>query len=105
MSQKFIPYGKQTIEDDDIQAVLDTLKSDWLTQGPKIAEFENAVAKRVNANFGVAAATGTAALHCACFAAGIKDGDEIITAPITFGAVIALCAHESASGGGDPFGL
>lgn len=86
MNQKFIPYGRQCIEDDDIRAVVETLKSDWITQGPKIAEFERAVAQRSGAGFGVAVATGTAALHCACFAAGIKEGDEIITSPITFAA-------------------
>ena len=86
MNQKFIPYGRQCVEDDDIRAVVETLKSDWITQGPKIAEFEKAVAQRSGAGFGVAVATGTAALHCACFAAGIKEGDEIITAPITFAA-------------------
>lgn len=86
MIQKFIPYGRQSVEDDDIQAVVETLKSDWITQGPKIAEFEKAVAARVDASFGVAVATGTAALHSACFAAGVKEGDEIITAPITFAA-------------------
>ncbi|MBT4838000.1 MAG: UDP-4-amino-4,6-dideoxy-N-acetyl-beta-L-altrosamine transaminase [Methylococcales bacterium] len=80
----FIPYGKQIIEDDDIEAVLQTLKSDWLTQGPKITEFEQAVADKVNAKHAIAVATGTAALHCACFAAGVTAGDEIITSPITF---------------------
>lgn len=82
----FIPYGKQTIEDDDIAAVVETLKSNWLTQGPKVTEFEQAVAQKVGAKYAVAVATGTAALHCACYAAGVKTGDEIITAPITFAA-------------------
>ncbi len=86
MSTDFIPYGKQTIDDDDINAVIETLKSNWLTQGPKIAEFEKAVAEKVGAKYAVAVATGTAALHCACYAAGVKAGDEIITAPITFAA-------------------
>lgn len=86
MNQKFIPYGRQCIEDDDIRAVVETLKSDWITQGPKITEFEKAIAQRSGVGFGVAVATGTAALHCACFAAGIREGDEIITVPITFAA-------------------
>lgn len=86
MDASFIPYGKQTIDDEDIQAVVATLKSDWLTQGPKISEFEAAVAKKVGARYAVAVATGTAALHCACYAAGIREGDEIITSPITFAA-------------------
>ncbi|HLF18627.1 MAG TPA: UDP-4-amino-4,6-dideoxy-N-acetyl-beta-L-altrosamine transaminase [Candidatus Omnitrophota bacterium] len=86
MPESFIPYGKQTIEDDDIEAVVEVLKSDWLTQGPKIAEFEEAIAKRVGAKYAVAVATGTAALHCACFAAGVGEGDEVITSPISFSA-------------------
>lgn len=85
-TRAFIPYGRQLIEDDDVAAVVETLKSDWLTQGPKIAEFESAVAARAGAKHGVAVATGTAALHCACFAAGVREGDEIITTPITFAA-------------------
>ena len=86
MEKKFIPYGKQTLDEEDIQAVVDVMKSDWLTQGPKIAEFEKAVSARSGAGFGVALATGTAALHAACFAAGVGEGDEVITAPITFAA-------------------
>ena len=82
----FIPYGKQHLDDDDIEAVVKTLKSDWITQGPAISEFEKAVANKVGAQYAVAVATGTAALHCACFAAGIGKGDEIITSPITFAA-------------------
>lgn len=82
----FIPYGKQCLEDDDIAAVVEVLKSDWITQGPTIAKFEKAVADKAGALYGVAVATGTAALHCACFASGIKEGDEVITSPITFAA-------------------
>lgn len=65
-----IPYGKQTIEQDDIQAVGDVLKSDFLTTGPKIAEFEQTVADYVGAKYAVAISNGTSALHAACFAAG-----------------------------------
>lgn len=83
---KFIPYGKQSIDASDIEAVVNVLKSDWVTQGPKIKEFEDAICKYVNAKHGVAVATGTAALHAACFAAGIEPQDEIITSPITFAA-------------------
>lgn len=79
-----IPYGKQAIEQDDIQAVVDVLKSDFLTIGPKIAEFEQTVADYVGAKYAVAISNGTAALHAACFAAGIKPGDEVITTPLTF---------------------
>ena len=81
-----IPYGKQTIEQDDIQAVVDVLKSDFLTTGPKIAEFEQTVADYVGANYAVAISNGTSALHAACFAAGIEPGDEVITTPLTFAA-------------------
>lgn len=84
MDKTFIPYGKQYLEDDDIAAVVKTLKSDWLTQGPAIPEFEKKVADRTGTQHAVAVATGTAALHCACFAAGIGCGDEVITSPITF---------------------
>ena len=81
-----IPYGKQTIDDDDIQAVIDVLKSDWLTTGPKVDEFEEAIASFVNNKYSVAVSSGTAALHCAMFAAGIKQDDEVITTPMTFAA-------------------
>ena len=81
-----IPYGKQTIEQDDIQAVVDVLKSDFLTTGPKIAEFEQTVADYVGVKYAVAISNGTSALHAACFAAGIGPGDEVITTPLTFAA-------------------
>ena len=83
---EMIPYGKQTIEQDDIQAVGDVLKSDFLTTGPKIAEFEQTVADYVGAKYAVAISNGTSALHAACFAAGIEPGDEVITTPLTFAA-------------------
>lgn len=81
-----IPYGRQTIEEDDIQAVVDVLRSDYLTTGPKIEEFEKAVADYAGTKYAVAISNGTAALHAACFAAGIGAGDEVITTPITFAA-------------------
>ena len=81
-----IPYGRQTIEEDDIQAVIDVLRSDFLTTGPKIQEFEKSVADYVGAKYAVAISNGTSALHAACFAAGIGEGDEVITTPITFAA-------------------
>ncbi|GEK33623.1 UDP-4-amino-4,6-dideoxy-N-acetyl-beta-L-altrosamine transaminase [Kurthia sibirica] len=83
---EFLPYGQQSISDDDIAAVLETLQSPFLTTGPKIKEFENAVANYVGVNYAVAFSNGTAALHGACFAAGIEKGDEVITTPITFAA-------------------
>jgi len=86
MSDAFIPYARQSLDEDDIAAVIEVLRGDWLTQGPNIRAFEVAIAARVDAKHGVAVATGTAALHCACYAAGVGLGDEIITAPITFAA-------------------
>lgn len=87
----YIPYGKQSIDEDDINAVLSVLRSDFLTTGPKIHEFEEIVRKYVGAKYAVAISNGTSALHAACFAAGIKAGDEVITTPITF-AASANCA-------------
>lgn len=84
--RKMIPYGRQTIEEDDIQAVVDVLRSDYLTTGPKISEFEKMVADYVGAKYAVAISNGTSALHAACFAAGIQAGDEVITTPLTFAA-------------------
>ncbi len=83
---KFIPYGRQSIDEADIQAVVDVLRSDYLTTGPKIAEFEKKLCKYTGARYAVAIANGTAALHAACFAAGIGEGDEVITSPMTFAA-------------------
>ena len=94
---KNIPYGHQSITDDDIQAVVSVLKSEWLTQGPNIREFEEALAKKTGAQFAVATSSGTAALHCACLAAGIKASDEVITSPITFTAsanCVLYCGGE-----------
>lgn len=82
----FISYGRQSIDDEDIQLVIDTLRSSNLTQGPKILEFEQAVANYVGTKYAVAFCNGTAALHGACYAAGIGEGDEVITSPITFAA-------------------
>jgi perosamine synthetase len=79
-----IPYGRQYIDEEDIKAVVDVLRSDWITQGPKIAEFERKVADYCGAKYAVAVSSGTAALHLACMAAGVSTGDEIITSPITF---------------------
>lgn len=81
-----ISYGRQCIEEDDIQAVTDVLKSDYLTCGPKVNELERALCDYTGAKYAVAVSNGTAALHCACIAAGIGPGDEVITTPITFAA-------------------
>ena len=79
-------YGKQTIEDDDIKAVVDTLKSPLITCGPRVDELEEKLCEYTGARYAVAVSNGTAALHCACIAAGIEPGDEVITTPMTFAA-------------------
>lgn len=81
---KYIPYGHQSISNEDIQAVVEVLRSDYLTTGPKIEEFERAVSEYTGAKYAVAIANGTAALHAACAAAGIGQGDEVIVTPNTF---------------------
>lgn len=86
MTDKIIPYGKQSITASDVDAVVDVLKSDYLTQGPKVKEFEEAFATYVGARYAVAVANGTAALHLNALALGVKPGDQVITAPITFAA-------------------
>lgn len=82
----FLPYGRQSLDENDIQAVVEALKSDYLTTGPLISRFEEKVANYVGSKYAVAFANGTAALHAACFAAGLGEGDEVITSPITFAA-------------------
>ena len=84
-------YGHQLIEDDDIRAVVDVLKSDYLTCGPNIDKAERSLESYTGAKHAVVVSNGTAALHCACIAAGIGPGDEVITTPITF-AASANCA-------------
>lgn len=79
-----IPYGRQTIDKSDIKAVVEVLKSDWLSQGPKIGEFEKALADYCGSKYAVIFSSGTAALHGAYFSAGLKSGDEFITTPLTF---------------------
>jgi UDP-4-amino-4,6-dideoxy-N-acetyl-beta-L-altrosamine transaminase len=81
---RIIPYGHQWIDEDDIKEVVKVLKSDWITQGPKVKEFEDALCKYTGAKYAVAVSSGTAALHIACLSAGIKEDDEVITSPITF---------------------
>ena len=86
-----LSYGKQYIDDDDIQAVADTLRSDYLTCGPKVTELEQLLCQVTGARYCVAVSNGTAALHIAAIAAGVREGDEVITTPITF-AASANCA-------------
>jgi len=86
-----LPYGRQWIEEDDIQLVSAALRSDWLTTGPFVDRFEAQLAEAVGARYAVAVANGTAALHLACLAAGVVAGDVLVTTPITF-AASANCA-------------
>ncbi len=83
---KPISYGHQYITEEDIQAVVETLKSDYMTQGPKIAEFEQAFAQKVGAKYAVAVCNGTAALHLSTMALHVKQGDNVIVTPLTFAA-------------------
>ena len=89
--KELLPYAKQYIDDNDLLAVDEVLKSDYLTTGPKVKEFEDKIAKYVNAKYAVSFSNGTAALHGACYAAGVGVGDEVIITPITF-AASANCA-------------
>ncbi len=91
-----LPYGRQSVSEEDIQAVADVLRSDWLTTGPKVAEFEEALAAQVGAKYAVAFSSGTAALHGAAFAADLKAGDEAITSPLTFAATANCVLYQGA---------
>ena len=92
-----LSYGRQSIEEDDIQAVVKVLRSDWLTTGPKVEEFEEAFAATVGAKYAVSFSSGTAALHAAIFAAGLKEDDEAITSPMTFCATANCVVHQGAT--------
>ena len=89
-----LSYGRQSIDEQDIQAVVDVLRSDWLTTGPKVAEFEEAFAATVGARYAVSFSSGTAALHAAVFAAGLTEDDEAITSPMTFCATANAVIHQ-----------
>ncbi|MBZ9631494.1 UDP-4-amino-4,6-dideoxy-N-acetyl-beta-L-altrosamine transaminase [Salegentibacter sp. LM13S] len=94
---KPIPYGRQNITEEDIEAVVSTLKSDYLTQGPRIAEFEEAFGTYVNSKYAVAVSNGTAALHLCAMAMNVQPGDKVITTPITFAAsanCVRYCGGE-----------
>jgi perosamine synthetase len=95
--ETLLPYGRQCLDDDDVQAVVEVLKSDWLTTGPKVAEFETAFAGRVGARFAVSFSSGTAALHGAAFAAELGPGDEAITSPLTFCASANCILYQGAT--------
>ena len=102
---KTIPYGRQNITQEDIEAVINTLHSDYLTQGPKIAEFEENFAAYIGAKYAVAVSNGTAALHLCAMALDVKPGDKVITTPITFAAsanCVRYCGGEVVFGDIDP---
>lgn len=97
MKNSIIPYGKQDITEDDIEAVVGALKSDYLTQGPRILEFEQNFAKYIGCEYAVAVSNGTAALHLAVLALNVQPGDKVITTPITFAAsanCVKYCGGE-----------
>lgn len=93
----FLPYGRQSIDDADIQAVVDVLRSDWLTTGPKVGEFEEAFASRVKSACAVSFSSGTAGLHAAAYVAGLQAGDEAITTPLTFAATANCVLYQGAT--------
>ena len=97
MRETFLPYGRQSLDEEDIQAVVDVLKSDWLTTGPKVGEFEERFAAWVGAKHAVSFSSGTAALHGAAFTAGLKAGDEAITTPMTFCATANCVLYQEAT--------
>ena len=92
-----IPYGRQTIEDDDIAAVVEVLRGDWLTQGPSVRAFEESFAAACDVPHAVAFSSGTAALHAAAYVAGLKTGDELMTSAITFAASANCGAYVGAT--------
>ena len=97
MRETLLPYGRQSLNEQDIQAVVEVLRSDWLTTGPKVGEFEERFAAWVRAKYGVSFSSGTAALHGAAFAAGLGPGDEAITMPMTFCATANCVLYQGAN--------
>lgn len=92
-----IPYGRQSVNEDDIAAVVETLRGDWLTMGPHVAAFEEAIAARVGTPDSVAVSSGTAALHAAYAATAVGQGDEVITSPMTFVATASTAILQGAT--------
>jgi perosamine synthetase len=93
----FLPYGRQSIDESDIRAVVEVLRSDWLTTGPKVAEFEEAFSAWVGSKYAISFSSGTAALHGAAYTAGLKLGDEAITTPLTFAATANCVLYQGAT--------
>ncbi len=96
-TEKDLRYGRQSINEQDIDAVVEVLRGDWLTQGPTVPLFEQAVAEYVGAEYAVAFSSGTAALHGAAFAAGLGLGDRVVTSPLTFMASANCVRYVGAS--------
>jgi len=92
-----LPYGRQWVDDDDVEAVVVALRSDWLTTGPRVAEFERAFAAAVDAPHAVAVSSGTAALHAAMYAVGVGPGDEVIVPALTFAASANCVVYQGAT--------
>lgn len=97
MRKHLLPYAKQWLDDEDIEAVCRVLSSDWLTTGPMVKQFEETVADYVGASYGVAVSSGTAALHAAMYALGIGPGDEVIVPPMTFAATANCVVFQGAT--------
>lgn len=95
--RKPLPYGRQELDEDDLATVLETLRSDWLTTGPKVSEFEEAFAAATGCQHAVAVCNGTAALHCAMAALGVTAGDEVIVPTITFVATANAVVFQGAT--------
>jgi UDP-4-amino-4,6-dideoxy-N-acetyl-beta-L-altrosamine transaminase len=112
MTDSFLPYGRQQLDDDDLAVVAAVLRGEYLTGGPAVASFEEGLAARVGSRFAVACSSGTAALHLACLAANVTSEDRIVTSPITFlasancarfvGAEVAFADIDPTSGLIDP---
>ena len=97
MATVSIPYGRQTVERDDIDAVIEVMRGDWLTQGPAVRAFEESIMEACEVPYAVAYSSGTAALHGAAFAAGLGPGDEVVTSAITFAASANCAAYVGAT--------
>src|SRR3954451_7470925 len=91
-----IPYGRQALDEDDVTAVVEVLHGDWLTQGPAVDAYEAAFAQQCDVPHAIAFSSGTAALHAATFAAGLRPGDELVTSALTFAASANCAAYVGA---------
>src|SRR5712672_1104900 len=95
--ETLLPYGRQSLDEGDIESVVEVLRSDWLTTGPKVVEFEERFAAWVGAKYAISFSSGTAALHGAAFAAGLQSGDEAVTTPMTFCATANCVLYQDAT--------